>query len=129
MPRVEPDLREVHLGDWEGELFRQKVADRDPIVVQMFREQRWDLIPGAETAEVLTARVAAGINRIAAAHPDQRVVVVAHGGTIGEALAQATGSRAWAFVGADNGSISRLVVSPNRWVLRAFNDTSHLAGA
>jgi probable phosphoglycerate mutase len=128
-PRVEPDLREVHLGEWEGELFRQKVADRDPIVVQMFRQQRWDLIPGAEPAEVFTARVAAGINRIAAAHPDQRVVVVAHGGTIGEALAQATGSRSWAFVGADNGSISRLVVSPDRWVLRAFNDTSHLAGS
>ena len=126
-PQVEPDLREVHLGDWEGELFRQKVADRDPIVVEMFRQQRWDVIPGAEPAEAFTARVTAGINRIAATHPDQRVVVVAHGGTIGEALAQATGSRSWAFVGADNGSISRLVVSPDRWVLRAFNDTSHLA--
>jgi len=126
-PIVEPDLREVHLGDWEGELFRQKVADGDPIVVKMFTEQRWDAIPGAEKAEVFAARVAAGINRIAAAHPDQRVVVVAHGGTIGEALAQTTGSRPWAFVGADNASISRLVVSPDRWQLRGFNDTVHLA--
>src|SRR3954453_13607632 len=125
-PIVEPDLREVHLGDWEGELFRQKVADGDPIVVQMFTEQRWDAIPGAEKADVFGARVKAGIDRIAAAHPDQRVAVVVHGGVIGEVLAQATGSRPWAFVGADNASISRLVVTPDRWMLRGFNDTVHL---
>jgi probable phosphoglycerate mutase len=127
-PIVEPDLREVHLGDWEGELFRQKVADLDPIVMQMYREQRWDVIPGAEPAADFTARVEAGIGRIAAAHPDQRVVVVAHGGTISEILAQATESSGWAFIGADNGSISRIVVEPKRWVLRGFNDVSHLTG-
>jgi len=125
-PMVEPDLREVHLGDWEGELFRQKVADGDPIVVQMFTEQRWDLIPGSESGESFSARVTAGITRIAVAHPDQRVAVVVHGGVIGEVLKQATGSRPWAFVGADNASISRLVVTPDRWVLRGFNDTVHL---
>jgi probable phosphoglycerate mutase len=127
-PVVEPDLREVHLGDWEGELFRQKVAEGDPVVLEMFQQQRWDLIPGSESGEMFTARVGAGIRRIAAAHPDQRVVVVAHGGTIGEALSQATGSRPWAFVGADNGSISRLVVTADRWILRGFNDTVHLSG-
>jgi probable phosphoglycerate mutase len=127
-PMIEADLREVHLGDWEGELFRKKVADLDPIAVQMFQEQRWDVIPGAEPAADFAARVGAGIRRIAAAHPDQRVVVVAHGGTIGEVLAQATRSEPWAFVGADNGSISHLVVQPDRWVLRGFNDRTHLAG-
>ena len=125
-PVVEPDLREVHLGDWEGELFRQKVADGDPVVLRMAEEQRWDVIPGAESGTAFAERVRRGILRIAAAHPDQRVVVVAHGGTIGEALAQATGSRPWAFVGADNGSISRLVVHGDRWTLRGFNDVRHL---
>lgn len=125
-PRVEADLREVHLGDWEGELFRQKVADGDPVALRMAQEQRWDVIPGAEPASDFAARIRRGIGRIAAAHPDRRVVVVAHGGSIGEALAQATGSRPWAFVGADNASISRLVVLGDRWVLRGFNDTRHL---
>ncbi len=127
-PRVEADLREVHLGAWEGELFRQKMADADPVAVRMIEQQRWDVIPGAEPAEVFAARVRLGIGRIAAAHPDQRVVVVAHGGTIGEVLAQATSSRPWAFVGADNASISRLVVLGDRWTLRGFNDVHHLAG-
>ena len=68
----------------------------------------------------------AGIERIANRHPDQRVVVVAHGGTIGEVLAQASGSEPWAFVGADNASLSHLVVTRDRWVVRRFNDTTHL---
>ena len=60
------------------------------------------------------------------AHPDERVLVVVHGGVIGEVLAQASGSRAWAFIGADNASISHVVVTDRRWVVRRFNDTTHL---
>ena len=30
------------------------------------------------------------------------------------------------FIGADNGSISHLVVTGDRWVIRRFNDTTHL---
>ena len=34
--RVEADLREVYLGEWEGGIFRQKVAEADPVAVRMF---------------------------------------------------------------------------------------------
>lgn len=125
-PVVEPDLREVHLGDWEGGLFRQKVADGDPVAVRMFVEERWDVIPNAEPAESFAARARAAVERIASAHPDRRVAVFAHGGVIGQILATATGSRPFALSGADNASISHLVVTPDRWVLRRFNDTGHL---
>jgi probable phosphoglycerate mutase len=57
------------------------------------------------------------------------VAAFAHGGTIGEIFAQAAGSRPWAFSAADNASISHLVVTPQRWVVRRFNDTSHLETA
>ncbi|MGI8756078.1 MAG: histidine phosphatase family protein [Acidimicrobiales bacterium] len=126
-PVVETDLREVGLGSWEGGLFRKKVAEGDPLVVQMFAQERWDVIPGAEPAGTFTARVAAGLARIVAAHVDGRVVVVTHGGVIGEAMAQATRSRPFAFTGSDNGSISHLVAVEGRWVVRGFNDTAHLA--
>jgi probable phosphoglycerate mutase len=56
------------------------------------------------------------------------VVVFSHGAAIGELLAQATGSAPFAFLGADNASISRLVVGSGRWVLRGYNDTAHLTG-
>jgi 2,3-bisphosphoglycerate-dependent phosphoglycerate mutase len=125
-PRVEPDLREVMLGEWEGGLFRQKVADGDPIALRMAEEQRWGVIPGAEEDEAFAARVRAAVVRLAAAHADQRVVAVTHGGVIGQILHQATGSRPFAFSNADNGSISQVVVAGDRWVVRRFNDTAHL---
>lgn len=128
-PVVEPDLREVHLGEWEGGRFRQKVAAGDPVLATLFDEERWDAIPGAEPAVDFAARTRAGLDRIVAAHPDQLIVVVSHGGVIGELLRQVTGSRPFAFVGADNGSISHVVLGgPGRPVLRRFNDTAHLAG-
>ena len=126
-PRVEPDLREVHLGEWEGGVFRQKVADADPLAVRMFELERWDVIPGAEDGDAFAARVRAAVMRIAAAHPDQRVVAVTHGGVIGSVLQQASRSRGFAFANADNASISQIVVVGERWIVRRFNDTSHLS--
>jgi len=125
-PRVEPDLREVHLGEWEGGLFRARVQQRHPLARQLFDEGRWDVIPGAESTATFEARVRAALGRIASAHPGQRVVVVTHGGVIGTAVALATDGRTFAFVGADNASITHLVVIGERWILRRFNDTGHL---
>jgi probable phosphoglycerate mutase len=123
---VVPELREVHLGDWEG-TFRARVSGGDPVFAQVLAEERWDLIPGAEPAEDFRARLRDGIGSITARHPDGRVVAVVHGGVIGQLLSMATGSRGFAFVGADNGSISELVVLPNgRWQVRRFNDVAHL---
>jgi probable phosphoglycerate mutase len=123
---VDPDLHEVFLGDWEGGMFRQKVAETDPVAVRMINEERWDVIPNGEPAEQFAARARRAVERIGAAHPDQRVAVFAHGGIIGQILATATGSRAFALGGSDNASISHLVVVGERWILRRFNDTTHL---
>lgn len=126
-PVVEPDLREVHLGEWEGGMFRQRMAEGHPIALQVRAEERWDMIPGAEPAATFAQRVRTAIRRIVAAHPDQRVAVFAHGGTIGQLMVEAVGGgRGFAFVGADNGSISHLVAVGEQWILRRFNDTSHL---
>jgi 2,3-bisphosphoglycerate-dependent phosphoglycerate mutase len=125
-PHVEPDLIEVHLGEWEGGHFRRRVMEGHPVAQRMLAEQRWEVIPGAETADALAARLRAGVRRIAAAHPDETVVAVAHGGSIGQILALATGSRPLAFAGADNGSISEIVVAGDQWTVRRYNDTAHL---
>lgn len=127
-PRVEEGLREVHLGDWEGGLYRKMVAGNHPISQRVFAEERWDLIPGAEPATFFAGRVRAAIAALAASHRGQRVAAFTHGGVIGQALALASGSRPFAFIGADNASISRLVISGDRWIVRTFNDTAHLDG-
>jgi 2,3-bisphosphoglycerate-dependent phosphoglycerate mutase len=125
-PAVEAGLREVNLGDWEGGVFRKNVAEGHPIALRMLAEERWDVIPGAESSDALAARVQAAIGRIAAAHPGERVAAFTHGGVIGQALALATGSRPFAFTGAENASISRLVITADRWMVRGYNDTAHL---
>lgn len=125
-PVVEPDLREVLLGEWEGGLYRARVLEGGPVVKRLMEEERWDVIPGAEPDDQFVGRVRAGVERIAGRHPDQAVAVFTHGGVIGRALAEATGARRFAFMGADNGSISHLVVGDGRWFVRSFNDVSHL---
>jgi 2,3-bisphosphoglycerate-dependent phosphoglycerate mutase len=125
-PVVEPDLTEVHLGEWEGPAFRINVAQGHPVAQQLFTEQRWDVIPGAESSEALEQRVRRGLERIAAKHPERRVAVFTHGGIIGTVAALATGSQPFAFLGADNGSITHLIMMEDRWMLRRFNDTGHL---
>jgi 2,3-bisphosphoglycerate-dependent phosphoglycerate mutase len=128
-PVVVPDLREVSLGEWEGGEFRVRLADGDPIAVQAVVEERWEVIPGAEAMEPFAVRVRAGIEAVvAAAGAGVTVAAIAHGGVIGEVCRQATDSRPFAFVHAENGSLTRLVVlEGGRWLLRSFNDTSHLA--
>ncbi|MEA2288046.1 MAG: 2,3-bisphosphoglycerate-dependent phosphoglycerate mutase [Solirubrobacteraceae bacterium] len=127
-PVVVEELHEVHLGAWEGGEYRIRAARRDPLVRRVFEEQRWDVIPGAEPMHALARRVRAGVAEIVAAvGPGGVGAAFLHGGIIGELCRQATGSRPLAFVHVDNASVSRLVVFPSgRWLLRSFNDTTHL---
>ena len=89
------------------------------------------MIPGAESMEVFAARVRAGIEAVvAAAGPDATVAAIVHGGVIGEVCRQATESRPFAFIHADNGVVDAARdPARRRWLLRSFNDTAHLASA
>jgi probable phosphoglycerate mutase len=127
-PRVEAGLREVNLGEWENGGLRKHARAGHPMVAQIFAEQRWDVVPGAEPTDAFTDRVRAGIERIAAANPDRTVAAFVHGGVIGRVLATAAEARGLAFAAADNGSISEVVVVPGGpWIVRRYNDTAHLS--
>jgi probable phosphoglycerate mutase len=128
-PVVVPELREVGLGEWEGGELRIRAAKRDPKFFEVIEAERWDVIPGAEAAEQFAERVRKGLQRVVAAvGPGAGAIAVVHGGVIGELARQATSSRPFAFVHADNCSITRLVVfADGRQLLRNFNDTAHLA--
>jgi probable phosphoglycerate mutase len=124
-PAIVADLREVRLGSWEGE----GLLNRDPeALATLFEAQRWDVIPGAEPMDVFSARVASGIAHVAAAVGLAGVAIaVTHGAVIAEACRQATGSHAFAFLGAENASITRLVRhASGRLSLRSYNEASHL---
>ncbi|MBX2803200.1 MAG: histidine phosphatase family protein [Myxococcales bacterium] len=126
-PVVEPRIREVYLGEWEGVTFRKNTTERHPIALRMFAEQRWDVIPGAEPQQAFFGRLREAVSDIAARHPDQRVALFTHGGVIASIAHLATQSAPFAFLGADNGSLTHVVIHADRWLVRRFNDTSHLA--
>jgi probable phosphoglycerate mutase len=128
-PVVVPELREVRLGEWEGGELRIRAAQRDPLFFEVIEAERWDAIPGAEPADEFAERVRAGLTKVLeAVGPGSVAVAVVHGGVIGELARQATRSRPFAFVHADNASITRLVVfADGRQLLRNFNDVAHLS--
>lgn len=128
-PVVVPELVEVHLGEWEGGEYRIRAHRGDPLIGRVIDAEDWSLIPGAESMDAVAARARAGIESIVATvGPGVSAVAVVHGGIVGELCRQATGSRPFAFIHADNCSISRIVVfADGRWLLRSFNDVSHLA--
>jgi probable phosphoglycerate mutase len=130
-PVVIPELREVGLGEWEGGELRIRAANRDPLFYEVIASERWDTIPGAEPTERFVERVGAGLRKvIEGAGAGSVALAVVHGGVIGELARQATSSRPFAFVHADNCSITRLVVfGDGRQLLRSFNDVAHLTGA
>jgi broad specificity phosphatase PhoE len=72
-------LREIDVGSWSG-LTRDEVRERYP---EGFA--RWlagEIGHDGETREALAERVVGAVERIAAAHPGEHVLVVTHGGAI-----------------------------------------------
>jgi len=126
---VIPELREIHLGEWTGGEFGRRLRARDPLVLEMFHKQRWDVLPGAEKAADFTARVSAGLDHVVeATGPGKRAAVFAHGGVIAEACRQATSSEPFSFLLAENCSFTSLFAAEEKQpLLHRFNVTSHLS--
>lgn len=125
---VEPDLREVFLGDWEGGEFRRRSADGHPAALRMRERLEWSEAPGAESNAELTARTSAALTRITLAHPDEMVAVFCHGGVIASIMGFVTGLNPFTFGGVRNGSLTYLYATDDRWFIRAFNDAAHIGG-
>ncbi|MGC9538069.1 histidine phosphatase family protein [Streptomyces sp. UG1] len=77
-PHREPDLRECDFGVLEGRTLAEFAAE-DPQAAEAFRtDPVAHPFPGAEDPAAAAERGAAALRRIAAAHPGERVLVVAH---------------------------------------------------
>jgi 2,3-bisphosphoglycerate-dependent phosphoglycerate mutase len=127
-PVIIAELGEVYLGEWEGHGIHQRGARGEPEFLRVMREQRWDLIPGAEPGEAFARRVRQGMETVADSTGSGTVAVaVTHAAVIAEMCRQVTGSQPFAFLTNANGSLTRLVRMPKgRWLLLSFNETEHL---
>ncbi|MDX5332486.1 MAG: histidine phosphatase family protein [Gammaproteobacteria bacterium] len=86
---VEADLREVGFGVWEG-LTPERVAARYPQMLAAFRADPVGRRPeGAEPAQAFFDRSVRALEAIARRHPGERLLIVAHAGTLRAATAWA----------------------------------------
>jgi 2,3-bisphosphoglycerate-dependent phosphoglycerate mutase len=87
---VDPSLRERDFGTWEG----QTVAELDERWPGAFArwhaggEGEWE---GGEAHDDLARRIRAAVRRLAAGHPGDRILLVAHGGPLRVLLMDAEG--------------------------------------
>ena len=88
---LEPRLREIHLGDWEGLLSAEILARYPHELEERQRDPLHARAPGGETVAGLALRVLAAAQEIAAHQPDAQVLIVAHGVALAVILCQAAG--------------------------------------
>ena len=76
---IEPALREIHVGSWEG-LTAAEVEERYPEGWARF--QNGERGHDGETHEDHSLRVVEAVRRIAHEHPDEEILIVSHGGSL-----------------------------------------------
>jgi broad specificity phosphatase PhoE len=76
--KIEPDLREIDYGDWEG-LKVADVLEQFPEIEKLRREEPMKFVaPNGEPMRRFAERVISAIQRVAASHADETICVVAH---------------------------------------------------
>ncbi len=81
-PEFDDQLREMDVGEWSG-LPHDEIASRWPEPLAAYRAGDRDVrLGGAESQEMLEARVRPALGRFALAYSGKSVLIVAHGGVI-----------------------------------------------
>ncbi len=127
--QAEPRLRERAFGLFEGRTF----ADIDAELPEQSRRWRTrdpEFAPdgGGESLLTFRSRVTAVAHELAARHPDDLIVLVAHGGVMDVLYRAATGQelqapRTWHL---GNAAINRLLWTPQGLTLVGWGDVGHL---
>lgn len=77
--QLEKNLREANWGAWEGKKLPE-IEKLDPINYErFFRNPEEVNVANAETLAQLQARAFSTLKKIIAAHPDENIIIVAHG--------------------------------------------------
>lgn len=121
-------LRERGFGKFEGKTWGD-IETGWPDEALAWRQRVPNFAPeGGETLLQLRERISTTVHELAARHPGEQVVMVAHGGVLDVLYRLATGQdiqapRTWTL---DNASINRLLWTPEGLRLVGWADTGHL---
>lgn len=128
---IEPGLRERSFGHFQGRTFAQ-IETELPNEALRWRKRDPHYAPeGGEALLTLRERIALTVNALAARHPGEQVVMVAHGGVLDVLYRLATrqdiqAPRTWQLA---NAAINRLLWTPEGLTLIGWADTQHLDNA
>lgn len=121
-------LRERAFGRFEGHTWAE-LESRYPVETLAWRKRVPDFAPeGGESLLQLQARVVPTVEELAARHPGEQILVVAHGGVLDILYRAATrldlqAPRSWELT---NTAVNRLLWTPEGLSLVGWADTSHL---
>ena len=127
----EPDLRERSFGHFQGRTFAQIEAELPEDALRWRKRDPHYAPEGGESLTSLRTRIDNTVHRLAARHPGELVVLVAHGGVLDVIYRLATGQeiqapRTWQLA---NAAINRLLWTPQGLSLVGWADTQHLDNA
>ena len=126
---LDPRLREVAFGRWEGLTFAEIEKKYPGDVVARDRDRVHYAQPGGgESLVQLGARVAGFLAEVLARHEGQLVLLVAHGGTVNAAISTILDIplTSWGRLRTHNCNLSVIELRPGGPCLRHFNDACHL---
>jgi broad specificity phosphatase PhoE len=125
---VDPDLREVDVGEWAG-CNREQARERDPAWYGRWVEGVVEGYGGGETYAQLHERSVRAFQRVIEAGKGRTAVIVCHGGNIRAIVSEVAGLGAdqrWRIAGAANCSLTEIERNRGRVTLVTFNETGHL---
>jgi probable phosphoglycerate mutase len=126
--RTDEHLREWDLGMLSGMLRTQ--AERDhPKAARIYRNYLVDEpLPGGESIRRRFERVTNAVADIAARHHGECVLVVSHGGPLGDCYRRAVGKGAQERIKIDlfNASVNRIRIDGDDWSLESWAQIEHL---
>jgi probable phosphoglycerate mutase len=91
--QVDPRLREICQGEWEGKNYQEVVRQYSSAQVEGIRNPAWvtAAAPGGESTLQVAARMKAAADDIAARYPFGHILVVSHGFALASLVCQAEG--------------------------------------
>ena len=122
--RLDPRLMEFNLGDWEGATF-ESLRGAGNVMEQLVRNPDFTA-PNGESQNLVKKRMVEAIEEITHRHPQQNIVIVAHGVSIGIALSHLIDedTTQWPKYSKANTAFSELCL--NTRTLLSYNRTDHL---
>lgn len=87
----DPNFREQHFGDWEGLTYDHAKAANPTQYDRFWEDPACHSPPNGESFEAMTHRVVSGRKNVTAKYKDDKVLLIAHAGTIRALIATALG--------------------------------------